>query len=316
MTLSIGSNKIKGPGGGGNRFANSLTGYLKNKGWDVTTDLSNGDIDLILMTEPRITSKTGAYNQRQISRYLIKKPDTIVVHRINECDERKGTRGVNKYLMRANRVADYTIFISDFLRDLFIQKGLFKNKNSGAVKNGADAGVFNLKDKKKWNGKSPVKIVTHHWGYSPNKGFDIYEKLGALDSTGNLKIEFSYIGKIPDNIEFKGIKIITPLSGKELVDKLKSNHIYVTGSINEPAGMHHIEGAMCGLPLLYRNSGALPEYCEDFGVMFEGVKDFEVKLRELIEKYDYYFNRLAEYPYNSDLMCQKYENIFLELFQK
>src|SRR4030066_745035 len=139
MKISIGSNIIKGPWGGGNQFAVSLSRYLKTKGWDVITDLSDKDIDLILMTEPRITSKTGAYNQRQISRNLIKKPHTIVVHRINECDERKGTRGVNKYLMRANRVADYTIFISDFLRDLFVQKGLFKNKNSGAVKNGADA---------------------------------------------------------------------------------------------------------------------------------------------------------------------------------
>jgi hypothetical protein len=66
MKISIGSNIIKGPWGGGNRFAISLSAYLKNKGWDVTTDLSDPDIDIILMTEPRITSKTGAYNQRQI----------------------------------------------------------------------------------------------------------------------------------------------------------------------------------------------------------------------------------------------------------
>jgi len=316
MKISIGSNIIKGPWGGGNQFAISLSGYLENKGWKVTTELSDNDIDIILMTEPRITSKSGAYNQRLISKYLIKKPDTFVVHRINECDERKGTRGVNKYLMRANRVADCTIFISNFLRNLYIKKGLFKNKNSSAVKNGADTEIFNQRSRKKWNRKSPIKIVTHHWGYSYNKGFDIYEKLGALNSIENLKIEFSYIGKIPDNIKFKGIKIISPLSGKELAKELNSNHIYVTGSINEPAGMHHIEGAMCGLPLLYRNSGALPEYCSGFGVMFEGVKDFEDKLKEIIEKYDYYFSRLKDYPYNSILMCRKYEDIFLGLLKK
>lgn len=316
MKISIGSNIIKGPWGGGNRFAISLSEYLGNKGWNVTTGLSDRDIDIILMTEPRITSKTGAYNQRQISKYLIKKPGTIVVHRINECDERKGTKGVNKYLMRANRVADYTIFISGFLRNLFIKNVLFKNKNSSAVRNGADADLFNREGRKKWNRKSPLKIVTHHWGYSRNKGFDIYEKLGALGSIEDLKIEFSYIGRIPDNIEFKGIKIVPPLSGEKLAGKLKSNHIYVTGSINEPAGMHHIEGAMCGLPLLYRNSGALPEYCAGFGVMFEGVNDFEDKLKEMIERYDYYYDKLVEYPYNSVLMCQKYENIFLELLRE
>lgn len=314
--VSIGSNIIKGPWGGGNQFAISLSGYLKKNGWEVTTDLMDKNIDLILMTEPRITSKSGAYNQKQILRYLIKKPGTIVVHRINECDERKGTTGVNKYLMRANKVADYTIFISGFLRNLFIKKGLFKSKNSTAVKNGADRKVFNQIGLKKWNHKSPLKVVTHHWGYSYNKGFDIYKKLAIISSVENIKIQFSYIGKIPDNIRPKGIKIIAPLYGKELAEELRSNHIYVTGSINEPAGMHHIEGAMCGLPLLYRDSGALPEYCNGFGIMFEGVDDFKDKLKELIDKYDYYFDKMKQYPFNSGLMCRGYEEIFLDLLCK
>jgi hypothetical protein len=218
--------------------------------------------------------------------------------------------------MRANRIADYTIFISDFLRNLFMKNGLFKSNDSSAVRNGADEDLFNREGRKKWNGGSPLKMVTHHWGYNRNKGFDIYEKLGKIGSIGDLKIEFSYIGKIPDNIKLKGIKIIPPLSGKELADELKSNHIYVTGSINEPAGMHHIEGAMCGLPLLYRNSGALPEYCEGFGVMFEGTDDFEDKLKKIIQKYDYYYNELKKYPYNSILMCRNYEKIFSELLRK
>src|SRR4030042_6059078 len=250
MKISIGSNIIKGPWGGGNRFAISLSEYLRNKGWDVTTDLSDDDIDIILMTEPRITSETGAYNQRQISRYLIRRPGTVVVHRINECDERKGTKGVNKYLMRANKVADYTIFISDFLKNLFINQGFSKSKNSSAVRNGADINLFNRKGREKWNRKSPFKIVTHHWGYSRNKGFDIYEKLGKINSVGNLEIEFSYIGRIPDNVKLEGVKIIPPISGKELAGELKSNHIIFHGSIKEPDGMHHIEGAIWGLPLL------------------------------------------------------------------
>ena len=115
MKISIGSNVIKGSWGGGNQFAVSLFNYLEKKNWEVTTNLKDRNIDIILMTEPRRTSQTGAYNQVQISKYLIKKPDTIVVHRINECDERKKTKYLNKYLVRANKVADHTIFISNFL---------------------------------------------------------------------------------------------------------------------------------------------------------------------------------------------------------
>ena len=32
--------------------------------------------------------------------------------------------------------------------------------------------------------------------------------------------------------------------------------------------MHHIEGALSGLPLIFRKSGALPEYCSDYGIEF------------------------------------------------
>ena len=34
--------------------------------------------------------------------------------------------------------------------------------------------------------------------------------------------------------------------------------LYISASINEPAGMHHIEGLLCGLPIIYRDNGALP----------------------------------------------------------
>ena len=50
MKISIGSNIIEGPWGGGNQFALSLSRYLKGKGWEVITDLRDDDIDIILLT--------------------------------------------------------------------------------------------------------------------------------------------------------------------------------------------------------------------------------------------------------------------------
>ena len=223
---------------------------------------------------------------------------------------------MNRYLARANKVADHTIFISNFLEHLFISKGLFHNKNHSVIRNGADSGVFNKHGKKKWNGRSPIKVVTHHWGANYNKGFDVYRKLDSIKTINGKKVEFSYIGRVPDNFKFRNCKVIAPLDGKELSKELKSNHIYITGSINEPAGMHHIEGAMCGLPLLFRNSGALPEYCGDFGVMFDGSEDLKKKFAELLENYEYYFDRIGKYPYNAYFMCERYREIFLELLEK
>ena len=59
---------------------------------------------------------------------------------------------------------------------------------------------------------------------------------------------------------------------KKNLELLSKNHVYLTASINEPAGMHHIEGALSGLPIIYRNSGAIPEYCSDFGVSFHDLE--------------------------------------------
>ena len=54
------------------------------------------DIDLILITEPRRTSESSAYTNLDVLNYLkYVNSETLVVHRINECDERKGTNFVN-----------------------------------------------------------------------------------------------------------------------------------------------------------------------------------------------------------------------------
>ena len=313
IKISIGTNIIEGPWGGGNQFAKSLSSYLKIKGWKVVTDLEDQDIDIILMTEPRITSATSAYNQLHIAKYVFRHPDTIVVHRINECDERKNTKYVNRYLARANKTADFTIFISEFLMKLFLNHGYFKNRKLSYVRNGADPKLFNMSGKMPWDGETAIKIVTHHWAYNYFKGFDIYEKIGRLHSLKGHTIDFTYIGRLPEDIGIGNTKVIPPLFGAELAKELKNHHIYVTGSINEPAGMHHIEGVMCGLPVLYRNSGALPEYCRGFGVMFEGPADFEQRLLELIDNYAHYYKHLESYPYNSDYMCSNYSSQFEEL---
>lgn len=312
--IAIGSNIIKGPWGGGNQFAVSLINYLKGKGWQTSDKLKDKNIDLILLTEPRITSKTSSFNQREIARYIFHNPYTIVFHRINECDERKGTKGVNKYLMRANRVADYTIFISRFLMELFEKQGYMKNKEYCFLRNGADSEVFNRNNKRIWDKKEPVKIVTHHWGYNYNKGFDLYLALDKLKKINEFEFEFTYIGRIPEKLKLSNIKVIPPLSGTVLAEELKKHDIYLTASMNEPAGMHHIEGAMCGLPLLYRDSGALPEYCEGFGVMFnDNLMDFNEKFTELVNNYDYYFEKIADYPFSSEFMVKNYEKMFLKV---
>ena len=54
MKVSIGSKIVNGPWGGGNLFVKNLSNFLINNGHDVIYDLSDKDIDLILLTDQEV----------------------------------------------------------------------------------------------------------------------------------------------------------------------------------------------------------------------------------------------------------------------
>ena len=126
--------------------------------------------------------------------------------------------------------------------------------------------------------------------------------------------EFTYIGNLPKNFEFINSTHLSPLSGLSLANEIKQHNIYITGSINEPSGNHHIEAAQCGLPLMYIDSGGIPEYCEGFGSEFN-LENIEEILLNMIKNYQSKFENMKNYSRNSLYMSLEYEELFLELFK-
>tara|TARA_Y100000768_G_C23980611_1_gene685543 strand:+ start:385 stop:1428 length:1044 start_codon:yes stop_codon:yes gene_type:complete len=311
MKVSIGTNIKDGPWGGGNLFAINLSNYLKSKGIEVVYDLEDEDIDIILITEPRKTSESSAFTHIDVENYLkYINFNTIVIHRINECDERKNTQYVNKYLIYANKVADETIFVSKWLRDIYINQGI-KSKINHVVYAGANNDIFNNNNFIPWDKNEKIRLVTHHWGSNWNKGFDSYKKIDDLIGFKKWKnrLEFTYVGNVHKKANFINSKIVEPLSGENLASEIKKHHIYITGSLNEPSGNHHIEASQCGLPIMYINSGGVSEYCSGYGVEFNN-ENLESQLEEIISNYDHYVKLQKEYPNNSDKMSQEFLDIF------
>lgn len=314
MKISIGTNIKDGPWGGGNLFAINLKEYLISKGYKVVNDLKDHDIDIILITEPRKTSESSAFTHIDVKNYLkFVNRKTLVMHRINECDERKNTNFVNKYLIEANKVADYTVFVSQWLKDLYINQGI-NEKNNHVVLAGANMDIFNSNGINKWDRNERLKIVTHHWGADWNKGFSIYSLIDKLlgKEYWRKKIEFTYIGNLPKKFKFINSNHIEPLSGVELSNELKKNHVYITGSLNEPSGNHHIEAAQCGLPVMYINSGGVKEYCKNYGLEYTE-SNFEEKLDQMMINYDNFYKKMDKYPFNSEEMCKEFLELFLEM---
>lgn len=318
MKISINSQFIKEPCGGGMQFANYLKGFLTKRDIKVVNHLKDSDIDIILHVSPfPFLNKTSCYSFFDAYIYKLRHPRTVIIHRVNECDERKGTNYMNSLLRKVSNYSDFTVFISSWLKPLI---NLPLNKFSTVILNGADNTIFNTIGKQFWDGKGKLKIVTHHWSNHYKKGHQIYLKLDRILGLMGLgeTIEFTYIGRTPDFRKeyaggYKNTKILAPLYGQALAEELKKHHVYITASENEPAGMHHIEGALCGLPILYLNSGALPEYCTDYGLAFEE-HNLPEKIREMKERYEEFKTKILSYDRTAEKMAKEYLNLFELLY--
>ena len=142
----------------------------------------------------------------------------------------------------------------------------------------------------------------------------MYKKIDDLLSDNKFKnlFEFNFIGRTPDNLKFINSNIISPKSGAEISNEIKKNHFYITGSINEPSGNHHIEAAQCGLPILYIESGGITEYCEGYGINYT-IDNLEDKLYYAKKNCEKYYEMLENYPRNADLMSEEFLVFFNEL---
>ena len=302
------------PWGGGNQFGAALVCALNEAGDEVVHDLSSPEIDLILLTEPRSELRTSTYTDVEIMQYLRQvNPRALVVHRVNECDERKNSTGTNAVLRRANLCADHTVFVSAWLRGLHRRQGM-RGRSNCVILNGSDRHVFNPEGHRRWGHEGPLKLVTHHWSTSPEKGFDIYRKLDAMIGMPEHgeSLAFTYVGNVPEGLRFEHSTVRGAMHGSDLADALRANHVYVTGSRNEPGSNHQNEGANCGLPLLYLDSASMSEYGKGFGVAFTA-ETFEQGLAEMVRTYDCWAEKMPAYPHTAARMCAEYRSLFAEL---
>jgi glycosyltransferase involved in cell wall biosynthesis len=284
---------VFGPYGGGNNFLKSLHDALLKRGHTIAYDMSHNDIDLIVMHDPRYDELGISINE--IAAYKSRHPKVKILHRINECDARKNTNDIDEILLISNQFATETVFISFWLRDYFINKG-FK-KNSHVIYNGCDVSHFypleNLQNKVI---QTPIKIVTHHWSDNWMKGFDAYKYLDQLCQEHPSKYQFTYIGRYAKEYSPKATKIIQPLHGKELGNELRKHDVYVTASRWEPCGMHHIEGAASGMPVIYhRDGGGIVEGCINHGISFSNVEELPEKIEQTFQDYN---NLISKIDYN------------------
>ncbi|MCK9602784.1 MAG: hypothetical protein M0R66_00175 [Candidatus Omnitrophica bacterium] len=321
IKIALGYEIREGPWGGGNQFLASFKDYFEKKGSRIVHHLEEGS-DLIILINPLRGS--GTFNHKDIIRFKRRNPKTKVITRVNDCNKSKlndvGDRDTLR--LEACKVSDAVVFISEWLRDYYIEKGFNRGIRHTVIRNGVDKEVFNAEGYTPWEPGIPMKIVTHHWSYNWNKGADIYIWFDKLleDPWMKEQFEFTYIGRLPritpksSEVKFKNIRYIPPLSGMALADELKEHHVYLTASRWEPGGMHQLEGACCGLPLIFnREGGGIVESCRGFGVEFTE-ENFPISLFKMLEQYRDFVLKMNNFSSTADVMNKKYEELILGLF--
>ncbi|MBF0108334.1 MAG: hypothetical protein HQL76_04070 [Magnetococcales bacterium] len=315
MKISLGMNLQSGAWGGGNQFGHSLSRYLKDRGEAVVHDLGDRDLDIILLVEPDARLRISAYDHKAILRYLLlKNSKAIVVHRINNTSEARddAEKKFNRFRIHANRIADHTVFVSAWVRDRYVAAGFDPARPSSILLNGSDQRLWHPGASRIRGAR--LRLVTHHWSNHWNKGFDVYQRLDRLlaDPRWASRIEFTYIGRVPEGFRFEQGRHLEPLSGEALAEELRRHDAYITASRHESGGHHNLEAGLTGLPLLYLNSGSMPEYCQGFGIEYSP-ETLEEKLEEMLATFPQWTARMAGFPHTAERMCRGYHDLFCHL---
>src|SRR5437870_3301108 len=76
----------------------------------------------------------------------------------------------------ANPIADYTVFLSQWLESYESERWFDRARPHTIVRNGADPRFFHPIGAAAYS-RGPLRLVTHHWSRHWNKGFDVYVEL-------------------------------------------------------------------------------------------------------------------------------------------
>jgi len=315
--ISIGMSLQSGAWGGGNQFGKALTQYLGDQGERVSHDLEDRDLDIILLAEPDARLRISAYDHRDILLYLLlKNPNAIVVHRINNTSEARDdlAKTFNHYRIHANQIADHTVFVSQWVKDRYLESGFNRLRPWSVILNGGDHHLWQPGEPPQKKQEKLLKLVTHHWSNHWNKGFDVYQQLDRLlaDPQWAERIEFTYIGRVPKDFHFERARLIEPLSGEALAQELRRHDAYITAARHESGGNHNLEAGLCGLPLLYLDSGSMVEYCNGYGIEYTP-ETLEAKLEEMLQTFPQWAARMVGFPHTAQRMCQNYHDLFQQL---
>jgi glycosyltransferase involved in cell wall biosynthesis len=263
----------EGPWGGGNQFLKSLKKYLHSIG---------------AYDENVATSQVILFNSHQCIDKVIKAklnhPGKIFIHRIDgpiRLYSRPSDRRDNVVFAANRYLTDATVFQSTWSQQQNHLLGLPKRKFETVIVNAPEPTIFNRKGKIPFSTQRRVRLIATSWSPNWKKGFDVYQWLDEnLDFN---KYEMVFVGKSP--LQFKNIRNISPLSSKDIAEKLKESDIFIFASPIEACSNSLLEALHCGLPAVGPHQSSTPELIGRGGETFSKPAEIPDLLEKITKNY-------------------------------
>lgn len=276
-------------GGGANTFAWNFCQYLKKYS--------------IIRAKSILSAKYAVIIANKVNYFALwmaKKTGCFIVHRLDEhFQKNEALHRKKKHLeiMRINKLADVTVFQSEFVRENVLP--YLKAEKYAVIINGADPKIFYGQN----NERKYIGHVTNSIG--DKKRLDLLEKavLKYKDEP------FLFVGNHRQSeinfSQYPNITMVGSVTSGELVKYYQQMKCLYFPSENDPCPNTAVESVLCGVPVCYNRRGGTVEIVKDCGMALE---DLEVLLKEIprlrkkcLERKDLYFDRAMK-QYLSDVM--------------
>ena len=301
MKIYINRKPIQGPWGGGNKTVESLVSHLIECGDQVTFNILDNDIDIIFCMDPRPNDNQIWY--QDFLTYRLKNKKTKIVQRIGDVGTHSKPE-LTELVRQSSALSDYNIFPSKWAMNY-----INYNKNNYNIIPNRPQDIF-YKFRKNRKLKEKIKIVTHHWSTNPKKGFNFYKNI----SENRPDIDFTYIGRLPEDLILENTNIIPPMTADSLSKKLPEYDIYLTASIEEAGANHVLEAMAAGLPVIYhKDGGSISEYCKEYGIEFSSHNNINQKIDKMIRNFNQYKEKTMSYNQKIEETIRNYREIFCEI---
>lgn len=232
--------------GGGLHFINAFCDIATIRGHTVVHTLSDA-VDAAVIVDPR-PSDDGLPSALDVKMWKLGDPKRRVLHRVNECDaKRGGLGGMDEYLRFTSKFSDTTVFVSDWMALYHIDR-VWYCLDTRVIVNGVDRTVFRPADPSDKiaakNGK--VNVVTAHWSDNELKGQALYEKLDQFVGDNNDRFTYTFIGRTKAYLpRSRKLGALIPF---QLGAELGRYDVCINASMHDPGPNSTLEAIACGLP--------------------------------------------------------------------